>query len=232
MKKFSQKIFEQIRHVVFGVEDGLISTLGVMTGIASGSNNKAIVILSSFIVVFVEALSMSAGTYLSSKSERQAQEKLIKEELEQIRKNPEKEREELTKFYRKRGYHESEIEKMVGHVMKDEKLLLEEMAHKELNIVLKKYENPVKSSIYMLASYVIGGIVVVIPYFILPVRWGIVLSVIFACIALYLLGYYKGHLTKITKSKSGFEMMVIALSVAIIGYILGKIIGHIIGLLE
>ncbi len=84
----------------------------------------------------------------------------------------------------------------------------------------------------MFFSYLFAGILVVIPYFIFSVTMGIVFSIILACVALYLLGYYKGFLTKIKKTKSGLEMLVIAIGVAIVGFILGKIIGHIVGLLS
>jgi len=232
MKKFSQKVFGQIRQVVFGVEDGLISTLGVLTGIAGGSNNRAIIILSGIVIVLVEALSMGAGTYLSSKSERQAQEKILREELDEIRKNPQAEKKELISFYKKRGYHDDEIKKMVRHVMKDEKLLLEEMAHKELGIVMGQYEKPLKNSVYMFFSYIIGGIVPVLPYFFLPVGYGIIFSIILACLSLFILGYYKGQLTETNKSKSGLEMLVIGAAVSAVAYLIGLLIGNIIGLLK
>jgi len=231
MEKFSQKVFKQIRNVVFGVEDGLISTLGVLTGIASGSNNRAIVILSGFVVVVVESLSMSVGAYLSSKAEKQAEEKLIKEELGEIRKKPAQERKELISFYKERGFEKKEIDLIVKRVMSSEKLLLEEMANKELGIVLKKYENPVKSSVYMFFSYMIGGIVPVVPYFFLPIKSAILISIIFTCIGLFILGYYKGYLTKISKVLSGLEMFAIAAIVALIGYAIGSLVGHVIGLL-
>jgi len=231
MKNFSKIIFNQIRSVVFGVEDGLLSTLGVMTGIAAGTNNKGVIILSGFVVVLVEALSMGAGTYLSSKSEKQAQEKLVREELERIKQNPEEERKELVKMYEKRGYHKSEIDRMVNHVMKDEKLLLEEMAHKELGIITGKTDNSIKSSLYMFFSYIIAGFIVVVPYVLPSVKAGIIVSIIIAALGLFLLGYYKGHLTDINKKKSGLEMLIIAIVVALAGYIIGYIIGHIIGLL-
>jgi len=232
MKNFSLKVFNQIRQVVFGVEDGLISTLGVLTGIASGTNDRAVIILSGIVVVLVEALSMGAGTFLSSRSEKQAKQKLLREELEEIRKNPDAERRELISFYKQRGYNDDEIEKMVNHVMKDERLLLEEMAHKEYGIVLEKYENSLKNSVYMFFSYIVGGIVPVIPYFFFSVGMGIIFSVVFACLSLFFLGFYKGGLTKVPKIKSGLEMLGVASAVAIIAYLIGSGVGHVIGLIQ
>ncbi|MBI2551386.1 VIT1/CCC1 transporter family protein [Candidatus Uhrbacteria bacterium] len=62
-----------MREIVFGLEDGLVSTLGAVTGIAAGANDRFIVILSGLVLVAVESLSMAAGSYLSSKSAADAE---------------------------------------------------------------------------------------------------------------------------------------------------------------
>lgn len=58
-----------VREIVFGLEDSLVSTSGVVVGIAAGTDNRYLVILSAIIVIVVESLSMAAGTFLSNKSE-------------------------------------------------------------------------------------------------------------------------------------------------------------------
>lgn len=58
-----------LREIVFGLEDSIVSTLGAITGIAVGSHNADLVLLSGAVIVVVEAISMSAGSYLSTKSE-------------------------------------------------------------------------------------------------------------------------------------------------------------------
>lgn len=69
LKKYLE---ENIREIVFGLEDSLVSTLGAITGIAAGTGNAYVVILSGVVLIFVESLSMSAGSYLSSKSAAEA----------------------------------------------------------------------------------------------------------------------------------------------------------------
>ncbi len=63
----------QIREIVFGIEDSLVSTMGAVTGIAVGVEDRGIVVLSGVVFVAVEAISMGAGSYLSSKSAREAE---------------------------------------------------------------------------------------------------------------------------------------------------------------
>ena len=70
MKKgtFKRQIAESIREIIFGLEDSLVSTLGALTGIAVGSGSTFIVILSGLVLIAAEGMSMTAGSYLSSKS--------------------------------------------------------------------------------------------------------------------------------------------------------------------
>lgn len=72
MRRFKRRIKAAMREIVFGMEDSLVSTLGAVTGIAVGTNSTEIVLLSGIVLIFVEALSMTAGSYLSSKSAKEA----------------------------------------------------------------------------------------------------------------------------------------------------------------
>jgi VIT1/CCC1 family predicted Fe2+/Mn2+ transporter len=55
-------IRSNLRDNVFGMQDGLVSTLGALTGIAAGIQSSAIVILSGLVIVTDESLSMAAGS--------------------------------------------------------------------------------------------------------------------------------------------------------------------------
>lgn len=59
----------EVRPLVFGVEDSLISTLGVVTGMASGTESQATILLAGFVLISVEALSMAAGEMISCRAE-------------------------------------------------------------------------------------------------------------------------------------------------------------------
>ncbi len=63
-----KKKIEYIRNFIFGVEDSLVSTIGLVSGVAvAGQSNKSIV-LTGTILVFVEAFSMGVGSLLSENS--------------------------------------------------------------------------------------------------------------------------------------------------------------------
>ena len=56
---------DYIRSLVFGFQDALVSTTGIVVGISVGVHNKQFIILSALVAISVEALSMGAGQYLS-----------------------------------------------------------------------------------------------------------------------------------------------------------------------
>jgi predicted membrane protein (TIGR00267 family) len=62
-----------IKDFVFGVEDGLVSTLGVVAAIAAALQPNSIVILGGLAQMFAGGISMMAGTYLGAKSELQVE---------------------------------------------------------------------------------------------------------------------------------------------------------------
>lgn len=73
LKLNRKEIVNNMREIVFGLEDSLVSTLGAITGIAAGAEQTYIVILAGLTLIAVEASSMAAGSYLSSKSYAEAQ---------------------------------------------------------------------------------------------------------------------------------------------------------------
>ncbi len=74
MKKKKISVFViYLRNFVFGVEDSLVSTVGLLSGIAAGGANKSTIALTGIVLVFVEALSMAVGSFLSENSAEEYQ---------------------------------------------------------------------------------------------------------------------------------------------------------------
>ena len=76
------------REMIFGIEDGMVSTLGAITGIAAASENYFMVILAGLVIISVESISMAVGSYLSSKSAKSIEERMIREEKTELKKFP------------------------------------------------------------------------------------------------------------------------------------------------
>ncbi len=73
-----QKFAKYVRNFVFGVEDSLVSTVGLLSGVAVADLSKPTIILTGIVLIFVEAFSMGVGSLLS---EHSADEFLQKKEI-------------------------------------------------------------------------------------------------------------------------------------------------------
>jgi len=87
---FNKEVAKSIREIIFGLEDGLVSTLGTLTGVAVGTQNASVVILSGLVLVAVEATSMAAGSYLSSKTAQEAEKAWVTSENKKTKTNKNK----------------------------------------------------------------------------------------------------------------------------------------------
>jgi predicted membrane protein (TIGR00267 family) len=210
-----------IRDGVFGVQDGLVSTLGALLGIAAGTRQASIVALSGLVIVTVESLSMAAGSYLSAKSHREYLERLLEDERRSISLDPEGERRELREMYAKRGFISSEIDVIERRLFSNRDVLLEDMAHKELGICPGFLEDPASNALVMGIAYIAGGTIPVIPYLFASVGVAVWLSVSAAAIALFLTGAAKGRLVRKSWWRDGLEMVSVAAVAAIAGWLVG-----------
>ena len=89
-----------IREVVFGMNDGLITTLGFLAGISSAIAHGGVIVLAGLVEVIAGALSMAFGAYLSTKAQREYFQQEIARERREIEEVPEHEREEVAEIYR------------------------------------------------------------------------------------------------------------------------------------
>lgn len=224
----SSAVRTRLRDAVFGTQDGLISTVGALTGIAAGTRSHEAVVIAGCVIVAVESLSMAAGSYLSSKSQREYLERLLREEEEEIARDPQGEREEIFEMYRVRGYTDEEIGIIARRLLSNPKLLLEDMAHKELGISPESLEEPIGNAVVMGVSYVIGGAIPVLPYLFLPIRTAMPISVGGSLVGLFLFGGLKGRVVKQVWWKSGLEMLLVAGVAALVGFLIGRLADHLI----
>lgn len=217
------RIISVLREIVFGAEDGMVSTLGALTGIAAGTNSRFAVLLAGFVIVIVESISMSVGTYLSGKSEREVDARKLHEERIELRELPHEEREELEEMYRRDGWPADLAGSMALTASKDNALFLREMAYRELKLSVEPSGSPARGALYMFFSYMVGGAVPLLPYVLLPIDRGVYASVVITFAGLFILGALTTKFTKRAWWKAGFEMLALASVAALAGSLIGQL---------
>ncbi len=219
----SSRFSDVLREVVFGMEDGMVSTLGSITGIAIGSGNHYTVVLAGIVIIAVESISMGIGSYLSSRSQEELEKRKIQEETEEISSFPQEEKDELFKIYIEEGWPKNLAKEMTNTASQNQKLMLKEMAIRELNVFPSKNSTSIKGGLYMFGAYVIGGIIPLFSYFVLPIKTAVPISIGLTLIGLFVLGATTTKFTKQPFLKSGLRMLIIggiALGVGLIAGIL------------
>ncbi|HEY4491038.1 MAG TPA: VIT1/CCC1 transporter family protein [Acidobacteriota bacterium] len=215
-----------IREVIFGFNDGLITTLGFVAGVTGSIVHREIILLAALAEIVAGAISMSTGAYISSKSQREFFEKEIARERREIEEDPEHEKNEIREIYTARGFTETEINILINRITSDKEQWLRFMLREELGLGREAFENPVKIGATMGFSFLFGSIVPIFPYFFFSVGTALLIATLFSFGFLFALGAVKTRLTKTHWLRSGLEMLIIGMTSAIIGYVMGLVVSR------
>jgi len=212
-----------LREVVFGIEDGMVSTLGALTGIAVGSGEQYTVLLAGLVVISVESISMGIGSYLSNKSQKEADERKIDEEKEEIKEFPAEERRELLKMFIRDGWPKKLAAEMSRVASKNRNLMLKDMSYRELGISKFSQASPAKKGLGMFLAYLIGGMVPLLSYFVLPIGEALEISVVITLTGLFGLGVAVSRYTKKSWFKTGMRILFLGGTAFIVGFLVGNL---------
>lgn len=222
-KLYNSKVVAEIGEIVFGLEDGMVSTLGAITGIAVGSQNHFTVLLSGCVIIAVESISMAIGSFISAFSERDIVRRELSEEKQEINKFLPAETKELATMYRADGWPQKLASDMAKAASKNKKLMLKEMAYRELALSPDKIIMPGRNAIFMFFSYTAGGLIPLFAYFIFPVKSAIYFSVICTLVGLFILGIFTARFSKTNWVKSGARILILGGVALLVGYFIGTI---------
>ncbi len=226
MSTFFSALRGVVRDMVFGMQDGLISNLGLVLGVWQGGGGQFAIILAGLASMFAGAFSMATGSYLSAKSQREVYEHEIKSTAEQLEKNPKACVGEIKSILHREGLGEREINLLFKKSKKysHPKFICNYLVQRKVGISQEKFDSPVKNALAMLFSFLLGSLVPILPFILLPNGTAAVLASILTIIALFFLGWAKTHFTKLNPFKSGLEVVLIGVGSGIIGYIVGYIL--------
>jgi predicted membrane protein (TIGR00267 family) len=214
-----------IRDFILGFQDGLVNILGLVLGVASAVQSTKIVLISGLAATFAESISMAAVAYTSTKAAKEFYESELEREKKEIKEIPHMEVQEIRDIYYKKGFRGKQLEGIVKKITSNKKLWLDTMMAEELRLFPEDYEKPIKSGLLVGISAVIGSLIPIIPFFLLPVKLGMVYALILSIIVLFIIGAIKANITIGDWKKSGIEMAVVGTVAALAGYLIGSLLG-------
>jgi len=210
-----------IGDAIYGVNDGLGAVFGIVSGMAGYTGGSEVVLAAGLAGTMASALSMGAGAYLSSKSQREVYESEVSRERAEIEEDPHEELLELELFYQLKGFSPDEARTMAEKIQKEPTHFLRTLVHEELGLSEETFPNPWRSTISASVSTAVGGFIPIIPFFFTVGMPAVIASFIISTAAHFLVGASKSLVTTRKWWASGTEMTLVGILEAAITYGLG-----------
>ncbi len=212
-----------IRDIVYGANDGIITTFAVVAGVAGANLSSNIVLILGFANLLADGLAMAIGNYLGTKSEHEYVEKERQMEEWEIKHVPECEIKEIKDIYRKKGFKGKSLTKMVELVTSNKKLWVDTMMIEELGLLPDDDSSPFKNGLATFFAFGVAGLFPLLPYVFLPSN-SFNTSIIFTGLSLFVVGALRTFITKKNWLIAGLEMLLVGAIAAIVAYATGHFI--------
>jgi len=214
-----------LRDIILGWQDGLVSVLGIVLGVATATDSTRLVLIAGLASLFAEAASMAAVAYTSSKAAQDYYFRELRREQREVEEIPETEVREIRDIYSRKGFRGGELESIVRRITSDKKLWVETMMAEELRLFPEEYQNPARSAGIVGFSDAIGSLLPLLPFFVWAPKLAIIPSVVISVVVLFGTGGMKARLTVGDWRRSGIEMALVGFAAAVFGYVIGVLLG-------
>lgn len=210
-----------IGDAIYGVNDGLGAVFGIVSGMAGYTGGSEVVLAAGLAGTLASALSMGAGAYLASKSEREVYESEVSRERKEIEEDPHEELLELELFYQLKGFSAEQASAMAERLQQEPKQFLRTLVHEELGLSEEHFPNPLHSTVSALLSTAVGGFIPIVPFFFTVGMPAVVASFVISTLAHFAVGALKALVTTRPWWASGLEMTAVGILEAAVTYGLG-----------
>jgi VIT1/CCC1 family predicted Fe2+/Mn2+ transporter len=214
-----------LRNVVYGFNDGLTANFGLVAGVIGAGTTAASVhdtiIVAGVAGLVADALSMGASGFLAAKSEQEVYAHEIAMERDEIALMPDIEREELALIYEAKGMDRESAQRIAAQVMSDPERGLAEKVRVELGIG-EPHMSPLREGFVTGSATAVGALIPVFPFLFWEGATAITVSFVISMLSHWLVGAGRSVFTGRSVFRSGMDMFVVGLGVAIAGYFVGE----------
>ena len=212
-----------VRDVIFGANDGLVSILALVAGVYGAVTDSKLILITGIAGAIAGTISMGAGAYLSSKSEKEVTQK-ENQRKGIIAGTAEQKKASLIDMYRKQGFSEGESEAVAGRVLADIEMESQRSIGEVTGLTTEDDWPPSKAGLLTGFSFLLASIVPILPFTFLDVTAGAVTAMFASMVALFTVGASKAVFTRSSWARSGTENLIIGVLAAAATYIIGILI--------
>ena len=215
-----------LRAAVLGANDGLVSNLALVMGVAGASISNDAVLIAGFAGLVAGAISMALGEWLSVQSSRELYQRQIDIEEREIADAPEEEAEELALIYQAKGMSAEQARALAARIMEDPETALSTLAREELGIDPDELGGSAwQAAVTSFFLFTAGAIFPVVAFLFTSGAAAVVASLALSALALFVVG---AGITLITGRGvwfSGLRQMAFGLAAAGLTYGIGSLLG-------
>ncbi len=213
------------RDLVFGMQDGLISILGLVAGVYGAySNQPLIVVITGFTGAMAAAISMAVGSLLSTEAERDILIAEIDEARELFKEKPYLAQESLMGEFTSAGMDKPTAYAAVKVMSKNKDVLFDNFRNSILDLPAVEKENPYVNAVVMFIAFIFGSLFPTLPFLFFSGRTAYYAAIIATGTALFILGVAKGYFAKQNFWLSGIKFFLIAVVASLLSEYAGTVI--------
>jgi VIT1/CCC1 family predicted Fe2+/Mn2+ transporter len=214
-----------LRAAIFGLNDGLVSNLSLIFGVAGSGLDRDVVVVAGIAGLLAGAFSMAAGEYVSMKVQREVFEHLIHTEAHELATLPEDEHRELSEIYEARGIAPETAALIATELMRDPSVALETHAREELGIDMEEgLGSPWGAAGSSFLMFAVGAFVPLLPFLVASGDVSVLVSAMLSGVTLFAVGGAVSILTGKGFLVSGARMLGIGAAAAAITYGVGRLL--------
>ena len=206
-----------IRNIVYGFNDGLTANFGLIAGVLGAAQDQKVVLLTGLSGLVASAFSMASSGYLAAQSQKEVDSNEMSIQRAELLLWPDREKAYLTTLYQEKGLTEAEAATAAERVMADPEVALRELAKEKLGLS-ENGDSPIREGLTTGLATVFGALVPIVPFFFgasLFLSWT---AFVIAMLSHFLVGAARSSFTGRGWFRSGWDMFVVGLGVALVGY--------------
>ena len=220
----------EIREVIFGAQDGLVSTLAVVSTVAGASDDRYVVLVAGIASALAGIFSMAAGEYIGSKSQREIFDAQIVDEREEVHQRPGEAEAEVAYLFEQEGLPHGQARDVARMMAEHPDVLLKTMVEKELGLAVEEGGgSPLQGALIMGAAFGIGSLPPILPHLFISGESAVIASVVATLAVLFMIGVVKSRWTHRSWWSSGLEILVLGAVAGVAGYFFGSILPVLLG---
>jgi vacuolar iron transporter family protein len=215
-----------LRAAVFGVNDGLVSNVSLVLGIAGAGAAPGFVLMSGAAGLLAGALSMAAGEYVSVRSQREMYEYQMALEREELAEYPEEEAEELALIYQARGVDLEQARAVSRALLAHPDKALDVLAREELGLNPDDLGSPWRAASASFVTFAFGALIPLIPFLAhMTGTRAVIAAAIVTAVALFVVGLGLSLFTGRQALRSALRMVLIGGGAGTLTFLVGRALG-------